>query len=219
MPRVLSTKKLAKNQKELLLNSGIGLVEYDAIRIEFENFEINTSHIKNAIFSSKNAVKAVENKPLEIENCFCVGTKTSALLKSKGYKILEVAENASDLGKLIADAYSEENFTFFCGNIRRVELPELLKKNKVKFEEIQVYKTILNYQKIDGGFNGILFFSPSGVESFRELNNWKTTAFCIGKTTAAETEKYNFKTVVSNSASVESVIAKTVKTLKKLNLK
>ena len=53
MPTVLSTKKLALNQKELLLNSGIGFAEYDAINIEFLNFDLPKQTIQNAIFTSK----------------------------------------------------------------------------------------------------------------------------------------------------------------------
>ena len=37
--------------------------------------------------------------------------------------------------------------TFFCGNLRRDELPILLKENKIEVEEIEVYKTTLLLQR------------------------------------------------------------------------
>ncbi len=59
MPVILSTKKLNERQKSLLLIAGISLVEYNAIKIDFVPFEISSS-IVNAIFTSQNAVKAIQ---------------------------------------------------------------------------------------------------------------------------------------------------------------
>ena len=57
MKTVLSTKMLSPSQKELFLNSGLGLVEYDALKIEQLDVKIPFTH-SNYIFTSKNAVKA-----------------------------------------------------------------------------------------------------------------------------------------------------------------
>lgn len=66
-------------------------------------------------------------------------------------------------------------------------------------------------------WDGILFFSPSGVESFVLENNLANSAvFCIGETTAAAAKKYTSSVIVANSTTVESVIAKAVKALKKI---
>ena len=54
MPTILSTKKLALHQKELLLNSGMALVTYDAININFFDFELDIQIVENAILTSKN---------------------------------------------------------------------------------------------------------------------------------------------------------------------
>ena len=76
----------------------------------------------------------------------------------------------------------------------------------------------------DREFDGLLFFSPSGVTSFIEANpnvnvrTEKNTAFCIGKTTANEAEKYFNTVIVSNATTVESTIAKAVNTLKKMSI-
>ena len=88
--------------------------------------------------------------------------------------------------------------------------------------EIEVYKTMLTPKKFENPFDGILFFSPSGVQSFvigQIINSDEIpafggmTAFCIGKTTASEAEKYFGKVEVSPETTVESVIEKVVKTL------
>ncbi|MGA8855312.1 MAG: uroporphyrinogen-III synthase [Christiangramia sp.] len=214
MATVLSTKKLALNQKELLLNSGIGLVEYDAISIKFIGFDLKEKLIENAIFTSKNAVKAISSKDVEIENCFCVGEKTSALLEEKGYSISERAENAKELAQKIIQDHSGKEFHFFCGNKRREELPELLREKDIQFSETTVYKTGLNPNKFESDFDGILFFSPSAVQSFTKKNIINTIAFCIGETTANEVKKHSENVIIASKPKIENVIAKVVSNLK-----
>lgn len=215
MPGILSTKKLAPNQKELLLNSGISLVEYDAIKISSHDFSIDHRNIPNAIFTSKNAVKALQHTDMQIDNCFCVGEKTLALLEERGYKVVENADNSADLAQKIIQKHSDKHFIFFSGNKRRDELPQLLKTNNISFEEIHVYKTSLNLKKFETEFDGILFFSPSGVESFSIKNQINAPAFCIGKTTAEEARKHTNNVIVASKPTIENVIARVVTYFKK----
>ena len=214
MPTVLSTKKLLPNQKELLLNAGIGLVEYDAIKIRFIDFEVENRTIENAIFSSKNAVKAIIQKNIKIRNCFCVGNKTSSLLEKEGYKIVEMAGSSEALANQIITEHSDKEFQFFCGNKRREELPDLLKKSNIRLNETIVYHTDLNPRKFESEFDGILFFSPSGIQSFVQENKVNTIAFCIGETTAQEAKKHTKNIKIANKPAVENVIAKVVSNLK-----
>ena len=70
MKSILATKKFTLAQKELLLNSGLTFVEYNAISIEFIPFN-TPKQVENAIFTSKNAVKALfsdKKKTSEIKN-------------------------------------------------------------------------------------------------------------------------------------------------------
>ncbi len=212
MPTVLSTKILESHQKRLLLNAGISLVEYNAIKIEFIDFDPGKKYIKNAIVTSKNAALAIIGKELIIENCFCVGEKTAAFLKENKYNIAEIADYGTALAAIITKKYSDENFSFFCGDRRQEELPSILKENSIDVEEIQVYKTTLNLKKFHQEFDGILFFSPSGAKSFFSKNKIKnSTAFCIGTTTASEAKKFTENIVIATKPSIENVIVKVVK--------
>tara|TARA_R110002020_G_scaffold83287_7_gene206407 strand:- start:50 stop:721 length:672 start_codon:yes stop_codon:yes gene_type:complete len=222
MDTLLSTKKLKRNQQELILNAGFSFVEYDAIHIKLKDFEI-PEDLKNALFTSKNAVKAffhcggLENKEI---NCFCVGPKTEALLNENGFNITKSAENAADLGEFIVKNFKNEDFYFFCGNKRRGELPITLAENKVSLTEVEVYKTALNSKKFSQKFEAVLFFSPTGVQSFAELNSWEALlAVCIGETTASEAKKHTSNVAIANSTTIESVIAKAVKTIKNYDRK
>ncbi len=216
MKSILSTKKLSVSQKELLLNAGVSLVEYNAIKIEYVPFEV-PSNIENAIFTSQNAVLSIQNSELRIQNCYCVGEKTKILLEKNGQKVVKVAEYATELADYIVKNHKNDSFQFFSGNIRSDEIPSKFKENNITFEEIEVYKTTLNLKKFERQFNTILFFSPSGVRSFvseNKINN--SNAICIGITTAQEAKKHTENVVIANATTVESVIAKAVNSLKKL---
>jgi len=217
MISVLSTKNLSTSQKNLILNSGIGLVEYDAIKIDFINFKAEINSKDNLIFTSKNSVKAFLNnykltelpRPLTI---FCVGAKTKELLESLKFEVQEVADYGKDLANIIVSKYPERAFKFFCGVSRRDELPSLLNENNISLEEIEVYTTSLNKKKFQQDFDGIMFFSPSGVESYLNLNELKTeTCFCIGKTTASALKDKNTSVVIATTPSIENVIVQVVK--------
>ncbi|WP_026451202.1 uroporphyrinogen-III synthase [Aequorivita capsosiphonis] len=221
MKSILSTKKLSPSQRELLINAGVSLVDYNAIKIEFVPFETH-SNIENAIFTSQNSVETVMSGKVKIAQCFCVGEKTKAFLEKNGQKVVKMTEYASELAPYLVENHKNDHFNFFCGNIRSDVIPSKLKENNVSFEEIEVYKTMLNPKKFERQFDAILFFSPSGVRSYFEKNKssrvqnpgrFESTAICIGTTTAQEARNYTENVAVSNSTTVESVIAKAVKIL------
>ncbi|SDQ16617.1 uroporphyrinogen-III synthase [Flagellimonas zhangzhouensis] len=217
MKTVLSTKILTPAQKELFLNSGLGLVEYDALKIDFLNVEIPLDY-SNYIFTSKNAVAAFLNQVKDVElsnfNTFCVGEKTKSLLEENGLKVIKMAENATELAKNIIINHKNEGFLFLCGNKRRDELPELLTKNNIQFKELEVYRTEVNPKAFQRNFDGILFFSPSGIRSFLLENKiGNSTLFCIGDTTANEAKKHSKNVIIANKPTVENVLVQVIKEL------
>lgn len=212
--RLLSTKKLLVNQKQFLLNANISVVEADFISIKQQKVAIEIIN-ENLIFTSQNAVLSlVENLEktdtldlLRKKNVFCVGLKTKALLEENGFNVIAYTGYAADLAEIISLIYSKEKFTLFSGNLRRDTLPEALSEAEVVWNEIQVYETILTPQKISGTFDGILFFSPSGIESYLKNNKiTKETCFCIGTTTAEALENITNNVIIANQPTVENVI-------------
>lgn len=219
MPTILSTKKLSLSQQSLLLNSGIGYVEYDAIKINLKNIPSNSTLEDNLIFTSKNAVKAVVNSidiaELERKNIFCVGKKTAEFIINTGLPVLACESYGADLAEKLISNHKSWSFTYFCGNLRRDELPNLLSQNGINFEEVEVYSTSLNKKKFDQEFDGILFYSPSGVESFCSDNELRgSTAFCIGETTASEAKKHTGNIRIANKPSIENLIVQVIKYFK-----
>ena len=217
MKSILSTKKLSTIQKDQLLQEGLCLVDYDAIAITFLDFEA-PEVIDNAIFTSQQAVRSFLEKSqgvLSIKNCFCVGHKTKFLLEENGLKVIETGQNATELAQNIVKNYKNCIFHYFCGTIRREELPKVLKSEKIGLFEVKTYKTVLKTKKFDQNWDGILFFSPSGVASYISENKDQrnTHAFCIGQTTAASAKKHFKNVVVAPTNTIESVLEKTIEAL------
>lgn len=185
---ILSTKKLLPNQKQELAYANINLIEEDFIETNSKNVELSTVN-DNLIFTSQNAVQSILNHPnvekLKSKNVFSVGIKTKDLLTENGFNVIAYTGYAADLAEIISLIYANEKFTFFSGNLRRDVLPNTLTENEIIFNEIEVYETNITSKKIKEKLDGILFFSPSGVESYLKENTIKDeTCFCIGETTA-----------------------------------
>lgn len=212
---ILSTKKLKPNQRELLLNRGIGLVELDFISILPLPFHIDEIP-ENIIFTSKNSVKAILDHPskrqLQQKNIFCVGEKTAAFLEKNGFSVAKTADYGADLASEILSNHSEEKFLFFCGKQRHEALPKALNDAGVSLKEVEVYDTQLSSKKIDRIFDGVLFFSPSAVRSYCDQNDlFNSVAFCIGTTTSEEAKKHTKNIVLASKPSIENVVVQAVK--------
>ena len=202
--RILSTKVLLSHQKQALLDIGLEVLEFDFIRVKVKDFELKG--IKdNLIFTSQNAVASFLKHPqletskaaLQAKKVFCVGVKSKMLLKEAGFDVVAYADYASDLAEIISLIYANESYTFFSGNLRKDTLPLALKNAGIECNEIEVYTTQLTPQKVTKAVDAILFFSPSGVESYLKENNIKKeVCFCIGETTAKALENKHIKNIV-----------------------
>ncbi len=208
--QILSTKILTDIQKKALLEANFSVIDADFIQTKNQNFEL-TQLQDNLIFTSQNAAQSVllhpKSNELKSKNVFCVGLKTKALLEENGFNVIVYVDYASDLAEIITLIYSNESYTFFSGNLRKETLPKALKEAKITFNEIQVYETTLTPQKIKSPLEAILFFSPSGVESYLKENTIKKElCFCIGETTAEALVTKSKNILIAAQPSVENVI-------------
>ena len=224
---ILSTKKLLSNQKQLLTDAAMSVTEEDFIETKIKTFEFpslggvsegrgGTKIHDNIIFTSQNAVQSILQHPkcdeLKTKSVFSVGMKTKDLLTENGFDVVAYTGYASDLAEIISLVYSSDSFTFFSGNLRRDVLPDTLKENGITFNEIEVYETNITSKKATSKLDGILFFSPSGVESYFKSNTIKEEmCFCIGETTAEALENKKVKNIIiADKPSVENVIAEVI---------
>lgn len=205
---ILSTKKLASNQKQYLLNTGFLVIDEDFIITKPITFEIQSLN-DILIFTSQNAVQNVLQHKNELidKPVLCVGEKTKQILENNGFNVLNSLSDANHLIQNFEKEYINKSVTFFCGKSRLNTIPEFLNKKNIKHEIIEVYETFETPIKIGTKMNGLLFFSPSGVSSFTKENTiTNEMCFCIGTTTAKAVEKYSKNIIVANQPSVENVI-------------
>jgi uroporphyrinogen-III synthase len=175
------------------------------------------------VFTSMNAVNTVAayiNGHSPVWNIFCIGNTTRQLAaRYFGHQSINtVANNASELAdKMIGDKNIKQ-VVFFCGDQRREELPGKLRQNGITVQEVIVYHTISTPHKIDKAYDGILFFSPSAVQSFFYANAVlpSTILFAIGQTTADAIKTFTENTIIqSEKPGKEDLVKKMFEFFKK----
>ena len=186
------------------------------VQQEIENALLKSSAV---VFTSMNAVEAVAN---ELDGhqpdwrIYSIGNTTRQLVKKYfGEKaIAGTAESAAELAELIVEEDNSDDIFFFCGEQRRDELPDILRSNDIDVNEIVVYQTIQVKHKIEKTYRGILFFSPSAVQSFFSNNKIsdQTILFAIGNTTATEIKKYtNNKIITGDEPGKENLVTEMIR--------
>jgi uroporphyrinogen-III synthase len=156
------------------------------------------------VFTSSNAVKSVADnmkKPPKEWSIFCIGNTTYSLAKKYFGEehIKETASTAAKLAEKILPAIKEKEVIFFCGNLRRNELPDALRAKGIEVKEVIVYKTSLVPVSINKRYDAVLFFSPSAAESFFSKNSVprNTALFVMGETTAVSIKKYSTNPIIT----------------------
>lgn len=173
-------------------------------------------------FTSMNAVEAIgalQGASDANWSVYCIGTKTAEFVGRylSNATIIGTAQNAKELGKLIVEESMADAIYFFCGNIRRDDLPNVLASSNIRLEETIVYDTTMIREKVDANYDAILFYSPSAVESFFSANKLKeeTILFAIGKTTAEALQHYSSnKIVIADLTSKLALINKSLEYFK-----
>lgn len=208
---VFSTKKLSEAQAKLF-HEDIAVTDSDFIKTRFNRIppKVVRNEIENVVITSRNAVESLLNSfsadELQFKNIYCVGRRTKALIEKRIGTVLHAEKNAKTLAAYLIKNLKGKALTYFCGDLRRDELPDMMAEKGIEVNEIEAYQAIYSAVEIDDKVKGMLFYSPSTVTSYLEKNSPDKIAFCIGETTAVEAKKH-FKDVrVAKVPTVESVI-------------
>ena len=223
--QILCTRPLESSQLLLAKTKAIDIdcvsfIETHPIKTKELTKEIKELLTKEStvVFTSMNAVEAVAvylQKDKPDWNVYCIGITTNKLVKKYfGEKtIIGTATNAAELAGLIVKERNANKLSFFCGDQRRDELPNILRNRGIRVNEVIVYQTESVLHTIDKTYDGILFFSPSAVISFFQTNSIleSTRLFAIGYTTAKELKKFtNNETIVSDIPGKENLVKKMI---------
>ncbi|MDZ4714180.1 MAG: uroporphyrinogen-III synthase [Cytophagales bacterium] len=216
---LVSTKILAPELVEQVKKAGLSISLHNfiqsIIRIPAQ-LAMNQLH-KHIVLTSKSAVKSwlaiaqQHSVPLTDHLIFCTdqGTRQEAL--ANDLTIVGTARDASTLADVIESNGQIKAVTFVCSNVRRDDLPSKLTAKGISVIELIGYDTEPTPTKINEPYHGVLFFSPSGVDSFLSSNQIAPVCFCIGTTTAVHAAQKGFSEIqIAELATTESMIKKVV---------
>lgn len=208
---IFSTKKLTLEQQQRLHASIIADSD-DFIKINPNRISpiVLKKELKNVVFTSKNAVEAVLTsstpEELHFQNIYCVGRKTRRIIKKKLGKVAHFENNATDLANYLVEFMDGTEVTYFHGNLSLEDLPTILEENNITVNTIEAYRTKLSGKTVPSEVRGVLFYSPSNVESYLQENSPDKIAYCIGETTAKAAREFFKEVKVAKIPTVESVI-------------
>lgn len=205
---LLSTRPLPKaiieeGVKKNVIIEELSFIDTSPVQDEelFQKIKSLATEQHTVVFTSMNAVEAVAAQVNAIPgwSIYSIGNTTRQLIEEKWGKerIVATAENAQRLGERLVDDNVKE-VVFFCGNIRRNELPNKMRSDGGKVEEIVVYQTEETPSKLKREYDGILFFSPSAVSAFYKHNKpgKATVLFAIGKTTEETLRQHKAQKII-----------------------
>ncbi len=222
--QILSTAPLDKVLIDSAMHKGVEIDASSFIEIEPRREQSLTQELEElckskltAVFTSANAVNAIADLLGKFKpnwDIYCIGHATrEALLAYFDSSLIKGVANNGEVLAGIIHSHNVSAVVFFCGDKRLDALPDKLYKDDIMVREIVVYKTKETPEQVTKHYQGILFFSPNGVNSFFSVNEIGpfTVLFAIGSTTAkALKAKTNNKVVVSDVPSREEIVNKVI---------
>jgi uroporphyrinogen-III synthase len=209
-PLVLSTKKLRFHQLERLMAAQCDVVDYNALQIKIQHFSIPKKP-NYWVFSSQNAVHSFLANPTASAHqnpILCVGEKTKSLLEENGQKVIKTAQNMLELVDFIQKTMKNEHFLHICGNRKLADFAVGMQKAGISYAEVTAYHTHLVSRVQTPEPQGLLFYSPSGVESYLQTNSIGASwCFCIGETTATAVRPLTEHLTVSPKPDADLLVA------------
>lgn len=204
MRQILSTRSIPSPLLQAAAEAGAAIQITDFIRVDTRISPEAARAITNlcgmegapVVFTSKHAVAAVAGFLRALTDpvsprweLYCISEVTRGMAASSfpRSQVSGSGAYAGDLARRILEAGTAGDIWFFSGDRRRDTLPERLTQGGLRVHETVVYETRLTPRKVPGFFDGILFFSPSGAESYFSQNrpDPRSVLFSIGETTAA----------------------------------
>lgn len=214
------TRKLSEGYVSRAALNGVTIKDEALIRIDLIDNAKTPGKICDGVrpfvLTSMHAVEGLlaiatkNNIDLKRISVFCISGRTLQALNNTGVNVLGVAENSTGLVEVIRRS-GYKKLLHLTSNIRLDDWKEQLHQYSVSVENVEVYtKTIIpnDFGKIDG----VIFFSPSQVETFLQLNECinPMPVFCIGSTTAQAATAAGYDNVFIATASSERAVMELV---------
>lgn len=180
---------------------------------EFRKDKVYIQEQTAIIFTSRNAVdhffRITEEMRVEVPDTmkyFCVSESIAFYLQKyvqyRKRKIFHGRQSFADLMDTIKK-HKGEKYLLPCSDIHKEDIPMLLEKNNISYQKAILYKTVasdLSDLKV-GGYDLLVFFSPSGVASlyknFPDFTQGETLIAAFGPTTKKAVEDAGLTLTIS----------------------
>lgn len=231
-PKILFTRSLSGNETKLAKSIGLEarIIPFIKTSSKYDKKSIiselltQSDGIDAFVFTSQNAVKALMplfSEPqfsnlIKDKLIFATGKKTMRSLDTLGIKLsAPPSDDAESLANLIRKNRLVKTVVYFKGNLSLDILKTILNNSNIEVIEKTVYHTSLISEKINdiGAFDGIVFYSPSAVESFLRSNkiDRDMPIFCIGATTGTYLEKLIPNDIIQPSKPESELLIKKIR--------
>ena len=228
--RVLVTRpqRTAGKLAGKLKDHGAKVTLYPCIETVKLDFDLHVEKYDVILFTSAFGVscffdalefRQMDSRVLHGKRIAVIGTETEAELRKQGIRA-DFVPSVFD-GTHLASELIESGMTaggkvgLFRAKAGSEEIMEIFTKNNVPFDDIAVYETlsVKNPRLNIHDYDYITFTSVSCVKAFAEANGdtedvKNATALCIGNQTAQEARRYGMSAMVSNIATISSMVEK-----------
>ena len=142
---------------------------------------------------------------------YCISRGTNEYAVASGLLVKSTAPTASALADEILKDAEVKEVTHVSSNLRRDELSDKLIAAGVVVHDVTAYRTEFTPIASTSSYDGIVFFSPSAIDSFLSCNSLKSIpCFCIGKTTGDYARTKGYTDVNVAEAPSEDFLLKTI---------
>ncbi|MGA1939103.1 uroporphyrinogen-III synthase [Arcobacter sp. YIC-310] len=184
----------------------------EVFKIEYLKKEIDFTKYDALVFTSKNAIYALENSCSKWKDIpsYVIASKTAKILEKYNGKLKFVGNSGhgNDFAKELIPLLKNKRTLYLKAEKTVSNLVEILKSNNIDIDDIVVYRTYCNKIDMELEKNSVIIFtSPSSVQCFFKNFQWDESfkAVAIGKTTLKYLP-FDIKTHLSSKTSVEECI-------------
>lgn len=183
-------EKLTRATRQWLQKQQIQYIEQPFFRIEYKKpnlsfFEPISREPKQWVVTSIYAAHWLVRFSARIgitpgDRLYCWSEKQAAILKKLDLPVFVSAySDVNELAEQVISGHTGESVILLLGDKLHTELAGIFAAKQVSVLEVEVYKNTPIEQFVGGIFDAYLFFSPTGIESFKASGNIPNPASLI----------------------------------------
>lgn len=198
LPAIFIGRKLSAMTRKWLINQQVRFIEQPLIRITYRKpdmaFFESVKHVeKKWVVTSSYAAHwllrfAGKTGMKKDDLVYCLSEKQEGILSKCDVRVIRSASaNDYSLAELLVHHQDGRKIIYLHGDKALNRLPELLTKNQLDWQSVEVYKNTSAELFMNEVFDGYLFFSPGAIKSYKASGNFpqpKAPIMAYGNRTA-----------------------------------